>query len=108
MSQPVVVTIPHQLGRFEARRRIDEGIGQLTQQFAAMGEVKHAWEEGDVLRFTVSTLGQAVSGFIEVTEQSVRLEVLLPGFLAMIASKVKGRLQKEGQILLEDKTKRGA
>ena len=105
MSQPVVVTIPHQLGRFEARRRIDEGVGRLTQQFAAMGDVKHAWD-GDVLRFTVSTMGQAISGFIEVAEQNVRLEVMLPGFLAMIAGKVKGRLQKEGQILLEDKTKR--
>ena len=105
MSQPVVVTIPHQLGRFEARRRIEEGVGRLTQQFATMGDVKHTWD-GDVLRFTVSTMGQAISGFIEVADQNVKLEVMLPGFLAMIAGKVKGRLQKEGQVLLEDKTKR--
>jgi len=105
MSKPVVVSIPHQLGRAEARRRVDEGIGRLTQQFAAMGEVRSAWE-GDVLRFTVATFGQAISGLVAVEEQAVRVEVVLPGFLAMIAAKVKGRLQKEGQVLLEDKTKR--
>jgi putative polyhydroxyalkanoate system protein len=105
MSKPVVVSIPHQLGRAEARRRIDEGLGRLTQQFAQMGQVKSAWE-GDILRFTVETLGQAVSGLIEIEDQAVRLEVVLPGFLAMIANKVKGRLQTEGQILLEDRTKR--
>ncbi|WP_293474182.1 hypothetical protein [Phenylobacterium sp.] len=27
MSKPVVVSIPHELGRVEARRRIEEGVG---------------------------------------------------------------------------------
>jgi hypothetical protein len=107
MSKPVVVTIPHELGRFEARRRIDEGVGRITQQFAQMGEVKHAWE-GDTLRFNVATMGQTTSGYIEIADSHVTLQVMLPGFLAMIANKVKGRLEKEGQILLEDKTKRKA
>lgn len=105
MSKPVVVTIPHQLGRAEARRRIDEGVGRLTQQFTAMGETRHAWD-GDVLRFVVAAMGQEISGLVDVAEEQVTLQVTLPGFLAMIANKVKGRIQKEGQILLEDKTKR--
>lgn len=105
MSKPVVVTIPHQLGRAEARRRIEEGASRLMAQFAAMGEVRQAWE-GDVLRFTVQAMGQAISGLIEVAEREVRLEVVLPGFLAMIAGKVKGRIQREGQVLLEDKSRR--
>jgi putative polyhydroxyalkanoate system protein len=105
MSKPLVVTIPHQLGRAEARRRIDEGLGRLTQQFGQVGEVKHGWD-GDTLRFSVATLGQTVSGLIEVMEQEVRLEVVLPAFLSMLAGKVKGRLQAEGQLLLENKPKR--
>lgn len=100
MSKPVVVNIPHQLGRAEARRRIDEGANRLMQQFAQMGDFQRAWD-GDTLRFTVTGMGQEVSGLIEVAEQDVRLEVKLPGFLAMLAGKVKGRIQKEGQILLE-------
>lgn len=99
MSKPVVVSIPHELGRAEARRRIDEGIGQLTAQIGAVGEVERNWE-GDVLRFSLKAIGQTVTGTIAIAEREARLEVFLPGILAMIANKVKGRLRDEGQVLL--------
>ncbi|ACG78234.1 conserved hypothetical protein [Phenylobacterium zucineum HLK1] len=102
MSKPVVVTIPHQLGRAEARRRIEEGLGRLTGQFAAMGRTEHAWD-GDVMRFAVAAMGQEVTGTIAIADQDVTLNVMLPGFLAMLANKVKGQIQREGQVLLEDK-----
>lgn len=99
MSKPVVVTIPHELGRAEARRRIDEGVGTLTSQIGAVGELKQEWQ-GDVLNFSLQAIGQTVSGAITVMEREVRLEVRLPGIFAMIAGKVKGRLKEQGQILL--------
>lgn len=99
MSKPVVVSIPHELGRAEARRRIDEGLGRLTSQIGAVGEIKQAWE-GDLLRFSLQAIGQTVTGTIDVQEHEARLEVHLPGIFAMIAGKVKGRLRDEGQILL--------
>ncbi|HEY8574597.1 polyhydroxyalkanoic acid system family protein [Phenylobacterium sp.] len=103
MSKPITITIPHELGRAEARRRIDEGFGRFSQQFGgAMGALDKSWE-GDKLRFSLQAMGQEVSGFVDVAETSVRLEVLLPNLLAMIAGKLKGRLQKEGQVLLEKK-----
>ena len=104
MTKPLVVTVPHQLGRAEARRRIEEGLGQLTDQFAQLGKVKTAWA-GDGLDYSVETMGQTVYGRIDVLEDAVRIEVVLPGFLSLIAGSLKGRLQKQGQILLEDKTK---
>src|SRR5688572_16294767 len=100
MSQPAVVTIPHELGRAEARRRIDEGTGRLTSQIAAVGEVSQEWR-GDVLHFSLQAIGQTVTGTIAVADRDVRLEVHLPGLFAMIANKVKGRLRQQGQILLE-------
>jgi hypothetical protein len=100
MSKPVVVSIPHQLGKNEARRRIDEGVGRLTSQIGAVGEVKKAWQ-GDVLHFSLQAIGQTISGNIDVQAQEVRLEVTLPGIFAMIANKVKGRVRDEGKILLE-------
>jgi putative polyhydroxyalkanoate system protein len=99
MSKPVVVSIPHELGRMEARRRIEAGVGQLTSQVGAVGELRQAWE-GDTLRFSLQAIGQTVTGTIAVAERDVRLEVHLPGIFAMIANKVKGRLQSQGQILL--------
>ena len=99
MSKPVSVSIPHELGKAEARRRIDEGVGRLTAQIGAVGEIKQAWE-GDLMRFSLQAIGQTVTGTIDIREHEVLLEVYLPGIFAMIANKVKGRLRDEGQILL--------
>lgn len=105
MSKPVVVNIPHELGRLEARRRIDEGVGQLIQQIGAVGEINRSWA-GDVLSFSLNAIGQTITGTIAVEDREVRLEVQLPGIFAMIANKVKGRLRTEGQVLLGGPGKR--
>jgi hypothetical protein len=38
-----------------------------------------------------------------VADRVVTVEVLLPTLLAMMAGKLRGRLQQEGQLLLEKK-----
>lgn len=96
----MVVTIPHELGRAEARRRIDGGVAQLTQQLGAIGNLRQSWD-GDVLKFELSAIGQMVTGAIAVADREVRIEIVLPGIFAMIAGKVKARMQREGQVLLE-------
>ena len=105
MSKPIVLSIPHELGRTEARRRINDGFGQLAGHLGgAAGALSKSWE-GDRMRFSLQAMGQAITGTIDIAEREVKLEVLLPGILGMIAGKVRGRLQKEGQILLDDKRK---
>jgi hypothetical protein len=103
MSKAITVNIPHELGRVEAKRRIEEGFGRFSSQMGgAAGALTKSWE-GDRLSFSLNAMGQGISGVIEVAETVVRLEVLLPNLLAMVAGKLKGRLQKEGQVLLEKK-----
>lgn len=102
MSKAVTVTIPHELGRAEARRRVEAGFGDLSKHLGGLGSVTKSWD-GDRLNFGFATMGQAISGVIEIADHSVRLEVILPNLLAMMAGKLKGRLQKEGQLLLEKK-----
>jgi hypothetical protein len=105
MSKAITVNIPHELGRVEARRRIEEGFERFSGQMGgATGALTKSWD-GDRLSFSLSAMGQAISGVIEVAESVVKLEVLLPNLLAMIAGKLKGRLQTEGQLLLEKKPK---
>jgi len=99
MSKSLVVSIPHELGRAEARRRIDSGLGRLTAQIGAAGELEQRWE-GDVLHFSLRAIGQTVTGSMAVEEREVRVDIVLPGIFAMIAGKVKGRLREEGQLLL--------
>jgi Putative polyhydroxyalkanoic acid system protein (PHA_gran_rgn). len=103
MNKAVTVSIPHQLGRAEAKRRVDEGFGDFSRHLGgSAGALTKSWT-GDRLNFSLQALGQGISGFLDVADDTVRVEVLLPGFLAMIAGKVKGTLQKEGQLLLGNK-----
>ena len=100
MSKPISVSIPHQLGRVEARRRIDDGFADLSRHLGgSAGALEKQWD-GDRLNFSLTSMGQSITGHVQVLDVAVTVEVLLPGFLAMIASKVKGTLQKEGQLLL--------
>jgi hypothetical protein len=55
------------------------------------------------LAFGFAALGQKITGTIDVEDGAIRLEVLLPNLLAMMADKVKRRLKSEGQLLLEKK-----
>jgi len=104
MSKPLTVEIPHDLGLQEARRRIEAGFGRLEHQFGGSGlaKLEKHWS-GDRLSFQAQVLGQHLGGRLDVLAEVVRLEVELPPFLAMIAGSLKGRLQKEGQLLLEKK-----
>ena len=58
---------------------------------------------GDHLDFRARVMGQSVTGRLDVLDDCVHVEIDLPVFLAAIADKLKGRLRKEGQILLEKK-----
>jgi putative polyhydroxyalkanoate system protein len=103
MSRPVTVDIPHDLTRAEARARLENGLGRLQGQIGGgMMAFEQSWE-GDRLNFRTGALGQAISGRIDVLDDVVRIEVELPHFLAAIADTLKGRLQKEGRLLLEKK-----
>lgn len=99
MSQPIVITIPHQLGRAEAKARLEADLTRLLAQVGEMAKIERQWE-ADVLRFSAQLLGQQITGTVAVAERDVRVEVAIPGVLGMIAQRLKGRIQREGQILL--------
>ena len=103
MSKPVVVNVPHDLGRAEARRRLEGGFGRIREQIGGKAFAFEERLEGDRLHFDAGAFGQKVTGRVDVMEASVRIEVDLPWILASIAQKLQGRLQKEGTLLLEKK-----
>jgi hypothetical protein len=55
---------------------------------------------GNRLQFRVSALGQVVSGNIDVADDHVRLEVLLPWLLAKVAEAIQPLIRKEGVLML--------
>jgi len=99
MSQPLVVSIPHALGREEAARRLKAGLGRMQGNFAGLALTQQAWT-GDELQFTAAALGHTANGRIDVADDHVRIELHLPWFLASMAEKAKALLQQQGQRLL--------
>ena len=100
MATPISISIPHQLGRAEARRRVEGGFANILRQLPGSGGTCSERWDGDRLTFSVSGLGQTVSGVVNVLDAAVTMELELPGVLGTIASGLKGRLQKAGQLLL--------
>jgi len=102
MGRPVTVTIPHQLGRDEARRRVEASLDQFKSQLGAvgLGAIQHAWMQ-DSLGFNARALGQIITGKIDVTDTDLHIEVLLPGLLGGLADKVASQLRQQGRVLIE-------
>jgi hypothetical protein len=103
MNAPLVVTIPHRLGREEAARRLKSGLGRARTDFSRLMTVEEEVWNGDRLTFRVRALGQAASGLIDVAEDHLRLEVTLPWLLAKMTERLVPAIRKEGTLLLEKK-----
>jgi hypothetical protein len=103
MSKPFIVSIPHQLGKDEAVRRLKTGLGGVRTNYGHLFSVDEEVWTGDTLQFRVSAIGQAVSGTIDVAQDHVTLQVYLPWLLAKIAEAVQPLIRKEGTLLLENK-----
>jgi hypothetical protein len=103
MSEPIVVVIPHRLGKDEALRRIKDGIGRAKTEFAWILSLEEEVWTGDRLTFRASALGQRALGFVDVYEAGVRLEVTLPWLLARFAHAAQRVIGQKGQLMLEKK-----
>ncbi len=101
MSRPLVVSIPHQLGKEEAARRLKSGFGRARTTFGEkLAVIDENWS-GDHLDFRAGVLGQAVKGGIDVADDHVRVEVQLPWLLGLLAEQVKPFIERQGRLMLE-------
>jgi hypothetical protein len=103
MTAPLVVSIPHRLGRQEAVRRLKNGLGRARTDFGHLMTIEDESWNGDQVTFRLRALGQAASGVIDVQEDHLRLEVSLPWLLAKLSEKLIPAIRKEGTLLLEKK-----
>jgi Putative polyhydroxyalkanoic acid system protein (PHA_gran_rgn) len=104
MSQPIVVSLPHRLGKAEALRRLKASFNDAQSGGGSLFVVKNQWS-GDHLDFRASMLGQTTTGTVDVAEDHVRLEVQLPWLLSMLANKAKALVEKQGKLMLEKPVK---
>lgn len=98
--QKLTASIPHQLTRAEARRRIQDQIAQLRREHGdLLGGLRESWE-GDAMTFTAAVMGQSISGRVDVEDQAVRVEVALPWLLAALAGGARQQIEQQGRRLL--------
>ena len=100
MATPITISIPHQLGRAEARRRFEASFAEAIRQLPGSGGAYSERWDGDRLTFSVGAMGQTVAGVVNVLDTAVTLEIELPVVLGVIANGLKGRLLKVGQLIL--------
>ena len=103
MSKPLVVSVPHQLGRDEAIRRLKDGLRWAREKYGAVITVQQEEWTGNHLALRISALGQAAAALVDVSDADVTLSVELPWLLARFAEKAQTLLQRHGHLLLEKK-----
>jgi hypothetical protein len=99
MPAPLVVSIPHSLGREEAARRLKAGLTRAAASVPVLKVDEERWE-GDRMAFRVRALGQAASGVVDVADDHVRVEVVLPWLLQRFAEAAQAAIRSRGRLLL--------
>ncbi len=103
MSAPLVVSIPHRLGREEATRRLKTGLTRAATSVPVLKVDVERWEQ-DRMIFRIRALGQAASGHLDVADDHVRLEVTLPWLLQRFAEAAQAAIRSRGNLLLTKKS----
>lgn len=98
--QDLTATIPHRLPRAEVKRRIQDHVGVVRQQYGALlTNLKESWTD-DTMTFSLTAMGQSISGRLTVDDEAVHLTVALPWLLRALAGTLKPRLEHQGRVLL--------
>ncbi len=94
------MSIPHKLKREEARRRIQELLPKMKNDYG--DQIKNLQEEwnGDTGSFSFSVMGFAVSGTLTVNDSSVDLDGNLPFAAAFFKGKIKSVIEEKAQEVL--------
>jgi hypothetical protein len=103
MPAPLVVSIPHSLGREEACRRLKTGLTRAASNVPVLKVDEERWD-GDRMIFRVRALGQAASGHVDVAEDHVTVEVTLPWLLQRFAEVAQAAIKARGNLLLTKKS----
>jgi hypothetical protein len=103
MSAPLVVSIPHSLGREDAMRRLKDGLSRTASSVPVLKVDEERWEDNR-MTFRVRALGQVAAGHVDVADDHVKVEVVLPWLLQRFAQAAQVAIRNRGNLLL---TKRG-
>ena len=98
------VTLPHEIGRAEVKRRLDAHAHEIADYFPGnMATVTTQWRDDYIMDLTVSVVGQNVGGAIEAYDDHVVIDIDVPRALSFLRGTIESSLKKEATRLLEKK-----
>ncbi|WP_420146006.1 polyhydroxyalkanoic acid system family protein [Sphingobium sp.] len=103
MATPIIIDIPHSLGRDEAKRRMTNGVAKLASHIpGGAATVTHDWPSQDQMSLTVATMGVEVPCTVDAEDARLRVTMLLPAMLSLMSGPIKAIVQQQGERLLLD------
>ena len=100
MEKPLVVTIEHHSTKAEVLAKLKARFGDIRAQVAPYASSLHAEWTGSGVTAQLLVLGQPIASRIDVDDALVRLEVRLPGLLAVLSGLIEGAVRREAPKLL--------
>lgn len=88
MASTMQFEIPHQLGRVEAKRRIEAGIPKLGQHIPGGGQVDAQWPSEDRVKMAITAMGQKIDVELLVEEAAIKAKLAVPLMLSMMAKPI--------------------
>lgn len=96
------VSLPHNLGAEEVRRRMHEHGHEIANYFPpGMAEVETSWPHEDRMDLLIHAAGQRIEGGIDVGEDTVVIELDLPAILGFLRGTLERAVRRHGGKLLE-------
>jgi hypothetical protein len=103
--QPLIVSVPHRLGREEAKRRIDTGIARAGPELGAfVNSLDYHWQ-ADTLHVSAQAMWQTITGRIAVLDEAVRVEIDLPWLIRLIGDSVGRQVRERVVLMLQGPTR---
>ena len=95
------VVIPHNLGKAAARERLRTNSQNMGSNIpGGMGQVETSWPSEDTMAMTVRAMGQELNGNVEIEDNQVVFNMILPPALSFVEPLVQGAIKQTGQQLL--------
>lgn len=96
------VTIPHELGREEVRRRFDAHAHEIADMLpGGLARIDTRWLDDDRLGLSIAALGQQMNGEVEIEDDRVTIALDLPPALALARPLIEGAVRSQGSKWLE-------
>ena len=80
-------------------RRLKTGLGRAAASIPVMQVEEERWS-GDTMNFRIRALGQIATGQVDVADDHVKVQVVLPWLLQRFAEMAQAAIRKRGQLLL--------